>query len=145
MKNPQRQDKTVNARVKQDFTLIPWGAIKRIEPVMAYGAGKYEPLGYYSVPDRRREYIKATMRHMVDFFIGIAQGVSEPLDSETGLPHLSHAACSLLIALDDSCEKPLSEDIDTPPQTARSARDVVLPSPSASVEVDVLDTYEVDS
>lgn len=134
--NPQRQDKTKNARTKQDFTLMPWGAIKRIEPVMAYGAGKYEPLGYYSVPDRRNQYIKATMRHLVDFFIGVARGIDEPLDDETGLPHLCHAGASLLIALDDSCDV-LPETRAPAPPTARSQRDPKSPSKPAPIVVGV--------
>ena len=137
---PQRQDKTKNASVKRDFSLIPWGALPHVAKVMEFGAQKYEALGFYAVKDRRRTYIKATMRHMVKFFIGVARGEAEPLDEETGLPHLHHAAASILIAIDDACD-----DLGvsrTDPVTARSAREPKTPEPSVPIHVDVWDAED---
>ena len=140
---PQRQDKNRNAKDKADFTLMPWGAIKHIEPVMAFGAGKYEPIGYYTVPERRTAYIKALMRHMVDYFIGIAQGTAEPCDPETGLPHLHHAGACILIAIDDSCDDlPVMGEIPHVP-TTRSRRDGEHPkSDVANISVEMASDFD---
>ena len=119
--NAQRQDKVANAKKKDDYTILPWGAIRHAVPVFAVGAEKYEPLGYYKVKDRRWVYVKACMRHMAKFFIGVARGESEPLDEDDGLPHLHHALACLMIAVDDSQDDVMTEPkIEPKPETARS-------------------------
>lgn len=134
MNNNQR-NKNDESAPKQDFGLIPWGGLRHVEPVMKFGADKYEPRGYYQVHDRRMTYIKATMRHLVAFFIGVAQGSDEPIDSESGLPHLHHAAASILIAIDDSCDE--IDELPTP--TLRSSRDTCHTFATGRVDVEVVE------
>jgi hypothetical protein len=54
------------------------------------GAKKYSPDNWKSVPDGKRRYYSAALRHLAAWREG------EKLDPETGLPHLSHALCCLL-------------------------------------------------
>ncbi len=48
---------------------------------------------WQKVPDARRRYYDAAMRHIDSWFGG------EVKDSETGLPHLAHAVCCLLFLI----------------------------------------------
>lgn len=75
---------------KAGWNLIPWSALREVVAVLDYGAQKYAPDNWRKVPDARRRYHNAAMRHLVASFEG------EVVDQESGLPHLAHAACCLL-------------------------------------------------
>lgn len=64
-------------------------ALARVAEVGTYGANKYTPNGWQSVPNAQDRYMDAAMRHLL-------KSATEELDPETGLPHLSHAAWNLL-------------------------------------------------
>lgn len=64
-------------------------ALQKVAEVTTYGANKYTPNGWRAVPDAQSRYMDAAMRHLL-------KSATEELDSETGLPHLSHAAWNLL-------------------------------------------------
>mgnify|MGYP001602383448 CR=1 FL=1 len=75
---------------KAGWNLIPWSALREVVAVLDYGARKYAPDDWRKVPDARRRYHNAAMRHLVASFEG------EDIDPESGLPHLAHAAACLL-------------------------------------------------
>jgi hypothetical protein len=72
------------------LTIAP-AALATVAAVRAYGRKKY-PSGSELKVSRAR-YIDATLRHIAAYLNG------ESTDPESGLPHLAHAACSLLLAL----------------------------------------------
>ena len=74
--------------------LLPPTALERVGEVLTYGAKKYAPENWRKVPDYRRRYTAAALRHLLAWMKG------EPRDLESGLPHLAHAACCLLFILD---------------------------------------------
>lgn len=83
---------------KARYDLIPPAPLDLIARVLAYGAEKYSDDGWRLVPDWRRRYFSATMRHAWAWYRG------EELDPESGLPHLAHAACSLLFLMGKAVE-----------------------------------------
>lgn len=91
----QSSQGTGKAGVKDDggklrYDLIPWQAIKGLVQVLTFGARKYSPNGWMSVPDGINRYKAATMRHWVAIETG------EFLDPETGLPHIYHVLCNVV-------------------------------------------------
>ncbi len=82
-----------NDQDKPAAHLLPTVALEAIAQVLAFGARKYAPNGWRKV-DKRTRYYGATLRHLFAWHRG------ETLDPESGLPHLAHAACSLLFLLE---------------------------------------------
>jgi hypothetical protein len=78
---------------KPRFSLLPIGAVRSVVKVLEFGAAKYAPDAWQGVPDARRRYYDAAMRHLDAYWSG------ERDDSESGLPHLAHAACCVLFLL----------------------------------------------
>jgi len=78
---------------KWRFSLMPMNAIRSVIDVLEFGATKYAPDNWKTVPDARRRYFDATIRHVTAWWSG------EKNDSESGLPHLAHAICCLLFLL----------------------------------------------
>ena len=78
---------------KLRYSLLPAGTINQVVEVLEFGAAKYAPDNWQVVPDARRRYYNAAMRH-VD-----ADWRGEKVDPETGLPHLAHAVCCLLFMM----------------------------------------------
>lgn len=74
---------------KPDPSLLPPRAVLRVVEVLTHGAGKYGRDNWVRCDDKRR-YVGATLRHVLAYMSG------EVMDPESGLPHLAHAACSLL-------------------------------------------------
>lgn len=61
--------------------------------VMAFGNQKYRDVrNFRTVKNGRDRYLAATLRHVLAYLDG------EPLDPESGLSHLAHGACDLLMA-----------------------------------------------
>jgi hypothetical protein len=83
---------------KARWDLLPLEAVTPIVDVLTFGARKYAPDNWRTVPEWRRRYYAATLRHLVAWWRG------ERVDTESGLPHLAHAGCCLLFlaALDDA-------------------------------------------
>jgi hypothetical protein len=69
----------------------------------SFGAQKYglQPMdtGYKTVPSAEVAYSDAAVRHITAYLSG------QQLDSESGRPHLAHAAWSVLAALEVHLEK----------------------------------------
>ncbi|ARF50020.1 dATP/dGTP diphosphohydrolase domain-containing protein [Pantoea stewartii] len=78
---------------KWRFSLLPLCAIRSVIEVLEFGAKKYAPDNWKTVPDARTRYFDATIRHVAAWWSG------EKSDSESGLPHLAHAICCLLFLL----------------------------------------------
>ena len=70
--------------------LVPLVAVEAVAQVMTFGAKKYAPNGWKSVPDAVNRYNSAMLRHMV----AIQKG--ELVDPDSGLPHADHIACNAL-------------------------------------------------
>lgn len=93
---------------KAQMELLPVSALVAVAAVLTYGARKYQPNNWRKCPSRAR-YAGALLRHL------FARMRGEVLDSESGLPHLAHAATNALFLLaleeeglgaDDLSEKP---------------------------------------
>lgn len=78
---------------KSDWTLMPFKALEPVLRVLEFGAKKYSRGGWKTVPDAKRRYQAALMRHVTAYLDG------EFLDPETKLPHLAHAGCNVLFLL----------------------------------------------
>lgn len=84
----------VSEGTKNDEGKLEWSLIelKNLEPmlkVLMFGAKKYAPDNWKKVPDAKKRYYDAFMRHFAAYQAG------EILDAESGLPHLDHAQCCL--------------------------------------------------
>lgn len=79
---------------KTRWDLVPWPALELVAQALTLGAAKYpEPDNWRRVPNARRRYFAAAIRHAVAWLRG------ERLDPESGLPHLAHLACNALFLL----------------------------------------------
>jgi hypothetical protein len=85
---------------KLRLDLLPWRAVEGVAEVLTFGAAKYAPRSWVTVPDAYRRYFAAALRHL------LARAKGERNDPESGLPHLAHAACNVLFLceLDDGGE-----------------------------------------
>lgn len=75
---------------KPDMSLVPLDAVLEVAKVLTFGAAKYEPNSWQRVPDAKRRYLAALLRHLTDYQSG------ETADPESGLLHLAHAATNAL-------------------------------------------------
>ena len=75
---------------KAPWDLLPIGPLRSVVDVLAFGARKYGVDNWQQVPDARRRYYAAALRHLTAWWEG------EKTDPESGLPHLAHAACCVL-------------------------------------------------
>jgi len=86
-----------NQEIKQDdgkidYTLLDWGAIRKLVEVREYGVKKYNKRDSWQEVSKER-YIKALLRHV------IAYADREDNDKESGLNHLAHAMCNCMFIL----------------------------------------------
>jgi Domain of unknown function (DUF5664) len=95
MSEHSRKDDGVKFDIgKPRWSLLPLRAVALVVDVLEYGAQKYAPDNWRKVPDWRQRYYDAAMRHILAWRLG------GRLDAESGLPHLAHAICCLLFALE---------------------------------------------
>ena len=96
---------------KPPVTLIPSETILGTAAVFGFGAGKY---GRHNFRDglQHSRCLDAAMRHL------LAINAGEDIDPESGMPHIYHALCSLVMydwqrlnhpELDDRYKKPLKK------------------------------------
>ena len=78
---------------KPRWSLMPWAELAQVVAVIEFGAAKYAPDNWRSVPDGHRRYLDAMLRHVTAYASG------ERDDPETGLPHLAHAVCCALFTM----------------------------------------------
>lgn len=79
---------------KLEYDLIPPFALDAMVEILTIGAKKYAPDNWRKVPDAKRRYFAAAMRHLWAWKRG------EKADKETGKSHLAHAACCIYFILD---------------------------------------------
>lgn len=82
-----RKDDAAKPRVD----LLPPEALLEVARVLGFGADKYGAENWRGVEAQR--YYAAALRHLFAWKLGA------PTDTESGLPHLAHAACSVLFML----------------------------------------------
>lgn len=98
---------TKNDDGKDRWHLLPWLATQKAVRVMGFGARKYSDHGWRDQDNAKILYWDAALRHM------LAHAFGERLDPESGEPHLAHAICCLMIALETELLSP-KPDADVP-------------------------------
>lgn len=90
---------------KRRFDLVPWASFGTVVDVLDFGVRKYRIDNWQQVPDSRRRYFSACMRHLTAWYEG------EAVDADSGLPHLAHACACILFLLwfDDHGHNPPKE------------------------------------
>ncbi len=82
---------------KTRFDLYPLEAYEGCAKVLTFGANKYTPEGWRTVPDAKNRYYAALIRHLnAQKMYTDNGGKGLALDDESGLPHLDHAQCCLV-------------------------------------------------
>ncbi len=94
---------------KNRLDLLPFGALEEVAKVLTAGARKYDDDNWRKVPNLRRRYLAAALRHLWDWRKG------KTTDPETGLHNLAHAVCCLLFVL--SYEVGMDPELETKPAT----------------------------
>ena len=88
---------------KLRFDLLPVKPLESVAAIYTYGAGKYDDNNWRGGLKWGRVF-GASMRHMWAFWRG------EDNDTESGLPHLAHAAFGLLTLLEYQHTHPELDD-----------------------------------
>lgn len=73
---------------KVRYDLIPPEAMKGLAEILTFGAEKYIENGWQTVPEAKKRYIGALMRHLEAYRSG------ELIDPESGKPHIYHVLCN---------------------------------------------------
>lgn len=95
MAPPDGNPKTVQGLKKPPLiSVIPTTALLQIGAVMRTGKEKYGAYNWRDYPVTASTYVDAAMRHLVQYWDG------ETVDPESGLPHLAHAAASIMVLMD---------------------------------------------
>jgi hypothetical protein len=84
-----------NGKIRYD--LYPLDAYEGCTKVLTFGANKYTPQGWRTVPNAENRYYAALIRHLnaqKNYIDNGGKGLL--LDEESGLPHLDHAQCCLI-------------------------------------------------
>lgn len=100
---PAMKERSKNGIEKPRLSLIPQEAIVEVARVFGYGANKYEAYNF-SKGARKTTYTDAAMRHINRYLL------NEDIDPESGFNHLAHAACCILMLLDNDIIKTSIED-----------------------------------
>lgn len=78
---------------KPRWDLLPLEEMESVVMVLTKGAQTYDDDNWKKVPNAKRRYYAAVLRHMKDYQKG------EYLDKDDGEPHLAHAICDLIFLL----------------------------------------------
>ena len=81
------------------YDLIPERCIEGLAKILTFGAKKYAPNGWKSVPDKDNRYYAAMQRHIIEHRKG------NIYDDETGYLHLEHALCNIVFLLQTEYER----------------------------------------
>jgi hypothetical protein len=123
------------AAKKPALALLPWRFLLGVARVFMYGAKKYAPGNWYSatLSDGAGErYVSATQRHLSE--MQEPNGLFTPkslaaLDEESGLPHIDHAICGLImlrgILVKDGALTADPGESKAPPTRTRSLADKI--------------------
>ena len=84
----------VNAQDQEQQTPLMYAILceysEVVEVLLTHGADKYGKENWKELDDFENRYYAALMRHIVEWRKG------NKIDSDSGLPHLSHAMCNLV-------------------------------------------------
>ena len=75
------------------WTLMPWDAVGVVAKAIAFGAAKYKPDGWKTIPNARAHNFNSLMNHLTNWSEG------RKTDEESGLPALAHAGARLLFLI----------------------------------------------
>lgn len=89
---------------KPPLAYLPWGALREVARVQAFGHGKYGEFYNYKQGLEVGRNISCAMRHLADFMDG------KDLDDESKVSHLAHAACRALFALENIIDQRAIDD-----------------------------------
>jgi hypothetical protein len=78
---------------KTEWRLLPWRELEEVARAFMHGNTKYHENDWQGVEGKPAKYFDACMRHLTAWWGG------EYIDPESGLHHLAHAICCLLILL----------------------------------------------
>lgn len=85
---------------KPRYSLLPTGTINQVVQVLEYGASdKYEVDNWQKIPDARRRFYDAAMRHIDAWWNGEIIDLDKDGVKGSQLPHLAHAICCLLFLM----------------------------------------------
>lgn len=101
---PDGNPKTAYGMSKPGIEGVPAAPLFMVGEVMRFGAAKYGLTNWRHDPISASVYYNAAMRHLFSWWDG------DNLDTETGLPHLAHAAACLMIILDAGLTDDLNDD-----------------------------------
>lgn len=73
---------------KLRWDLLPWKALRGLVMILTFGAKKYSPNGWRTVPNAKERYTAALLRHLYSIQAG------EKVDPETGKPHEYSLLCN---------------------------------------------------
>ena len=73
---------------KLRYSLIPPEATAALAEILTFGARKYAPNSWQTVPNAPERYLDALMRHLEAYRSG------DLIDSESGHPHIYHLLCN---------------------------------------------------
>lgn len=90
---------------KPKLGLVPFSALAEISKVREYGISKYGDDECWREVEVK-DFLDATLRHIYKFLY------ESETDEESGLPHLSHAACSMVLGLSNYIEQRKEFDMD---------------------------------
>jgi len=100
---------------KRQWSLLPWEEVGQIVDVLMVGMKKYSADNWKRVPDAKRRYFDAAMRHLTAWKNG------ERCDNEDGLSHLSHLGCCVLFLAWFDNQELVSSKLDEEMNQALSA------------------------
>ena len=83
---------------KPRWSLLPWRGAAKVVEVLEFGAHKYAPNSWRTIPDARQRYMDALIRHVVAIQTG------ELIDPESGLSHIDHVATNALFLAEFDAE-----------------------------------------
>ena len=101
---PDGNPKTVSGMSKPGVEGVPAAPLFMVGEVMRLGIRKYGLTNWRHEAISASVYYNAAMRHILSWWDG------ENLDSESGLPHLAHAAACLMILMDARLSDDLNDD-----------------------------------
>lgn len=88
---------------KPDYSLLSPYALEEIAKVMTYGKRKYSAHNWRNGISNSRLFA-ATMRHLWAWMRG------EDFDNETKISHLAHAACCVMMLIENTQLRPEQDD-----------------------------------
>ena len=86
--------KDAAGRCKPGITAFPLAVLYEVVGVLALGAAKYGPYNWRKIKISDTIYVDAAVRHLTQYLAG------EEIDTESGIPHLTHAIAGLVILRD---------------------------------------------